>query len=268
MRLQRHEALGLGVRTGGRGVFGAFAADGAFARTSDGDLETEQAPFFAVRFLERAQVAVVVPFVQTRRTVPGLSGWGGGLGDARVSAHVELTRAGARAYVPGIALLLGASIPTGTAPDEARDALAADATGTGAFEGSAGVEVEQRFERTFVTFAGSFAQRAPRVALGVREGFGPELSALVSGGAVFAGERVLGIFLSGSRAGPARETDTGAEIPGSARGVVTMGLGGQSPVADLWRIAGTASVDGPLDGLGRNQSAGVGLSVSVVRVWP
>src|SRR4051812_8476645 len=66
-RLQRDETYGVGVHARGRGVFGAFGADGAFAGTSHGDVETEQDLFGAVQVATRVQFAFIVPFVQTRR---------------------------------------------------------------------------------------------------------------------------------------------------------------------------------------------------------
>ncbi len=266
-RLGRDEHYGVGLLLRGRNAFGAFAADGTFATTATGDVETAQELFVAARLFARAQVAVAAPFVQTRRRAPGLSDWGGGLGDVRASAHVELARAGERRFVPGVALLAGLSVPTGTPPDAAHGALAADATGTGSFEGSVGVELEQHFERIFTTLAGTVGQRSSRAVGDVRQSFGVRLAALATAGVTLANETAVGVFLVGSHQGAARDAD-GAVIDGSALALVTTGLAATSPVADGWRAQASASFDCPGAGLGRNQPTSVGLALSLLRVWP
>jgi hypothetical protein len=267
-RLQRHESYGVGLQLRGRGVFGAFGADGGYAASSDGDVEAAQELFGAARPFSRAQLALLVPFIETRRRAANLSETGGGLGDVRAAAHVELTRAGERPYVPGMALLVGASFPTGTAPDQATGLLAADATGTGAWEGSVGLEIDQRFERAFFSVAATVGQRAPREAAGVRQGFAPRFAAVASGGVVLENEVALGAFATALRQGPARDRTAGAEIPGSAVALVTAGLAATFPAGDAWRGQATASIDCPVSGWGRNQHTGAGVAVSMLRLWP
>ena len=200
--------------------------------------------------------------------MPGLTGWGGGLGDVRASLHLELTQAGARRWVPGLALLLGVSAPTGTAPDEARDPLAADATGTGAYEEHGGrargrPALRARLRDRRRLGGAARAARGGRCAGDVRA----RGRAVVSGGAVLEGDRVVGAFLSASRAGAARDSATGATIPGSERGLATVGLVAELPFADGWRARATASLDCPVSGLGRNQGASAGFAVSALRAW-
>lgn len=266
-RLQRHESYGVGLQLRGRGVFGAFGADGAYAGASDGDVEAAQELFASARIFSRAQVALLVPFIETRRRAMGLSETGGGLGDMRFAGHFELTRAGERAYVPGLALLVGGSLPTGTAPDQAELLLASDATGTGAWEGSVGLEVDQRFESIFVTVAGAVAQRASRDVMGVHQSFAPRLLAIASGGVVLEHDAALGGFVSALHQGAARD-GAGVEIAGSAQSLVTAGLAATLPVWDEWRAQATASVDCPISGWGRNQHTGAGFAVSMLRLWP
>jgi hypothetical protein len=267
-RLQRHEAFGAGVQARGRGVFGAFAADGSFAGTSSGDVETEQDLFGAIGVAGRVQVAVVLPFVETRRRAPGLTAWGGGLGDVRASARAEILRDGANGAWPGVALLLGGTFPTGTPPEEARGTLAADATGAGTASGTLGVELERRFERRFVTAAAAVGARAPRTVGQVRQSFGLEVSGLASAGTIVGDEVAVGLFVAASRQGASRDAATGAALPGSALALVTLGAGTTFPVAGGWRALGSLSVDCPVAGLGMNRSAGVGLLFSLLRAWP
>jgi hypothetical protein len=272
-RLQRHESYGVGLQLRGRGVYGTFGADGAYARTSEGDVETAQELFAAARPFERAQFALLVRFVETRRRAAGLSDTGGGIGDVRAAAHVELTLAGERRWVPGIALLVGAAFPTGTAPDQADGVLSADATGTGAWEGSVGLEIDQRFESAFVSLAGVVGQRAPRDASGVSQSFAPRYTVIASGGVVLPNEVALGAFVTALHQGPSRDRTADAEIQGTALSLLTTGLGATVPVGDAWRVQGTLSVDlphvpvWPLSELGRNQPTGAGIAVSMLRLW-
>jgi hypothetical protein len=267
-RLARSESGAVGVQARGRGVFGSFASDGSFARTSSGDLEAAQDLFGSLRVFRHAQVALLVPFVETRRRAAGLSDVGGGLGDLRLAAHVELLRAGERRFVPGLALVMGGALPTGTAPEDATGLLAADATGTGSYEGSVGLEVDQRFERAFVVFGGGVGRRTGRAVGGVQQSFGPRFTALATGGLVLDNDLTLGAFVSALHQGAARDEATGAAMPGSALSLVTAGVGATLPVGEVWRGHAALSADCPVSGLGRNQSAGAGLTVSVLRVWP
>lgn len=265
-RLQRHETYGAGLQLRGRGVYGAFAADGGYAGTAGGDFETAQELFAAARPFERAQFAVLLPFIETRRQAAGITEVGGGIGDVRAAAHVELTRAGEHAYVPGLALLAGVSLPTGTAPDQAEGVLSAGATGTGAWEGSVGLELDQRFESAFVTVAGVVGQRAPREADGVRQSFSPRFTAFASGGLVFQNDVALGVFVTALHQGPSRDRK-GVEILESALSLVTAGLAATLPAGDAWRAQGTLSIDCPVSGLGRNQTTGAAVAVSMLRLW-
>jgi hypothetical protein len=267
-RLQRNESWGVGAHARGRGVFGAFGADGAFAGTSHGDVETEQDLFGAVQLASRLQLALVVPFVQTRRQAPGLSEWGGGVGDVRASARIEILRDGAHGPVPGVALVAGVALPTGTPPEAAGDVLAAGATGTGTTAGTLGVELERRFERVFATLAGGIVARAPRTVGDVRQSFGLEVTALASGGTVVADDVAVGGFVAASRQGASRDGVTGRQIPDSALALVTFGAATAFPITEGWRGQGIVSVDCPVSGLGRNRNAGAGLGLSLLRVWP
>jgi hypothetical protein len=267
-RLQRNESFGAGVQARGRGVYGAYATDGSFAGTSSGDVETEQDLFAAVGLGGRVQVAVIVPFVETRRSAPGLTAWGGGLGDVRASARVELLRDGANGAWPGLALLVGGAFPTGTSPEEARETLAADATGTGTASASVGLELERRFERRFVTLATAVSARAPRTVGPVRQSFGLELLGLLSAGTIVGEDVAVGGFLAASRQGASRDAATGAMLPGSALALVTVGAGTAFPLSDGWRALGSLAVDCPVSGMGMNRTTGAALGLSLLRAWP
>ena len=94
------------------------------------------------------------------------------------------------------------------------------------------------------------------------------LAALVSGGLELEGGGALGAFVTGSRSGAARDATTGAAVAGTGLALLTAGLAAAWRPWEGWRAQGAAAFDCPFEGTGRNQGAGLGLSVSMLRVWP
>jgi hypothetical protein len=167
--------------------------------------------------------------------------------------------------VPGIAVLLGFVAPTGTPPERATDALSAGATGQGSFEGSVGVGIEQAFEPYFVSLSASVGLRTSRSVAGVNESFAPLLTGVVAGGRMLPRGATIGLFATWMQQGENR--DDRGRIAGSDVRLVTTGVAGTIPASDNWRLQGTASGNLSLDGLGRNQTAGVGATLSLIRLW-
>ena len=266
-RLRLHEEYGAGLQVRGRTIFGSFDPDGTYHSTAAGDIDGEQDLFAAIRLLENGQVAVLIPFLITRRSVPGVSEWGSGIGDVSLTARYDFTVAGQYPRLPGLALLLGLVAPTGRPADEARNTLATDATGTGTWEGSVGVSVEQSWGHTFAALDGWIGQRTPRSSQGIRESFEPHLTALLAGGYVFDSEISLGAFVTANWQGAGHDRSSGQQIPNSATSLCSAGGALVVPLSDAWRAQGTISVNGPVSGFGRNQLAGVGATFSILRAW-
>ena len=276
-RLRRDERYAVGLQTRMRTVVGNFGADGTYATSGAGNRELggQEDLLAAVRLGARWQVALQVPFVQTGRRVaaPGgasLSGWGGGLGDVAASARWEPLFPDERGLGwPGLALLASVSAPTGRPADQATDTLATSATGTGSWRGELGVAFETVIHRTFLTATLSIAQRTGRTAgqppTVVHQSFAPQLTAVLVGGYALAGGSTVGVFALATRQGNAR--DDGGTIAGSGVGLFTAGLAASLSVTDGWRLQTALAGDLPVDGLGRNQTAGVALSAALVRAW-
>ena len=265
-RLRPAEDFGAGAQVRERSIFGSFAANGTFATQPMGDMVTEQDLFAAARVFRRGQVAVLVPFIETRLSEPGVAGWGGGVGDVAVNARYDLLlpREGGP-HLPAIAILAGVLFPTGRAPDEVSDPN--DATGVGTFEGSLGLEIEQVWRHMFVTFDGWIGQRTHRVTASVGESFAPRLTALLAGGYAFDWGLSVGAFATANHQGDNFDLMRGQTLSNSAITQVTAGVAAAMPLAEVWRVQGTAATDWPISGLGRNQLAGAALSVSLLRVW-
>ncbi|HVR60479.1 MAG TPA: hypothetical protein VMU50_01195 [Polyangia bacterium] len=266
-RLQGAEQLGMGVRLRSRSVLGSFDSAGRYAPSPPGDLDVAEDLFAAVRVGVSGQVAFFLPIVQSRRTIPGYFSWGGGVGDLNLSGRYTWLLPGEHPIWPGITWQIGVSIPTGRSVSEASDSLAADATGTGTFEGTVGVNLQQIAGSWFVSFDGWIAQRVPRNEGGVQQSFSPRWTGVLSGGYVLGNHISAGLFLNGQTQGSSRTATDGKIIDGSAQSLVTAGGGAIVPIADVWRLAATLSLDVLISGFGRNQLGGAALSVSVCRLW-
>src|SRR5262249_7457597 len=123
----------------------------------------------------RGQLSALLPFVETWRRAPGASEGGGDLGDLQLAARVDFTLASPIVRIPGVALALGLTLPTGRPPETARHPLATDATGTGALQSSLSLSVEQMFGRVLLNVTGSLGWRSPRTVGDVREQQGLQL---------------------------------------------------------------------------------------------
>ena len=261
-RLRVYEDLATGFQARVRSTYGSFSATGDYTPVSDGDLITEQDLFVMARPSSRVQAALLVPFIQTYRRVPGMSEWGGFFGDVAVNLRYELVRTGDFRRVPVVTLLAALSAPTGRAPDQAKNTLGTDAAGTGSFEGTLGFELEQLFTHWFLSLDAWVTQRTSRAAPGGRQAFAPRFTGLLAGGYAFENEIAVGLFASASR-------ESNRASPGSPAGtgiaVATTGAAALFPVNPAWRLQAAASLDAPL--WGRNQPTTVGVSTALLRVW-
>jgi len=266
-RLRVYDDYGFGVQATERQTYGSLAADGTYHGTSTGDLVTEQDLFAMARLSSRLQLALLVPYVETYRRIPGQSEWGGFFGDVTVNGRVEVAHSGEHGAWPALTILAGLTAPTGRAPDQARDALGTDAAGTGSFQGNLGLEVERLFQHWFLLFDGWLSQRTSRGSPGGRQSFAPRLTALLAGGYVFDSRLAAGAFATVVGEGDGQDTAPGAGAVTGPR-YATAGLAGAMPLDQSWRLQATASADLPLGGWGRNQPTTFAFSTSLVRVWP
>jgi hypothetical protein len=267
-RLAPHETFLAGMQARASNVFASFDADGHYATPPPGttELDLEQDLFAAVRFLGRAQAAVLVPLVEThRQTRANGAEFGGGVGDVNVSARYDFTLAGASKVVPGIGLLAGLTVPTGTAPDAASHPLATDATGIGAFQGNLGLALEQTYGPWLVNATVLVAKRAARNVQGIHSLLGTQTTALLAGGYTFSNEAA--IVLVGSFTVEGNATVDGEEQAKSSRRILTASVAGLLPLNDHVRLTGSVFMNPPVPMLGRNLPATAGLTLGAVYAW-
>jgi hypothetical protein len=263
-RLQLHEDALVGTQLKGGTVLGTFDPSGRFlgspAGTTEGDFEEDL--FGAIRLLRRGQIALLVPFIETQRQDPTDGGhFGGGIGDVNLSARYDFVTAGESRYVPGVAALAGITFPTGVAPEQATPPLGVNVTGTGAFQGNAGIALEQTFGPWLLNATGLVAVRSARFG----EQLAPQGTLLAA--AAYTLPDDVAIALSASYA---FEGDATFSVPtnvSSSKRLTVVTLSGFWPVTDTWRVLGGIYLDPPVDHLGSNQSAAGGLTLTVIRSW-
>lgn len=271
-RLALHEDALVGVQVKAGLVPGSFDPAGNYVASPPGanELDLEQDVFGAVRVLERGQIAVLVPLIETWRTSLGQSEAGGGLGDVNANVRYDFLYAGASSVVPGIAALAGVTFPTGTPPDApGLGPLATGATGIGAYQINLGLAAEQTFGPWLFNATGLFAQRTARtVGSGpnaVSEALAVQWTALFAAAYTFENDAALALSVSEVFEGDA--TINGADSPGTARRLPTVTFFGLLPLSDAFRLQASIYDNPPIPTLGANQTADIGLSITAVRAW-
>ena len=101
-RLAAHEDALVGLQFRSANVFGSFRSYASYVSARATEWDFEQDVFGAVRVAPRAQLALLVPLVETYRRAQGVSDGGAGLGDVNLSGRYEFVLAGESRYVPGI----------------------------------------------------------------------------------------------------------------------------------------------------------------------
>lgn len=266
-RVGPHDEALVGVQVQAANAFGSYGATGGYRRAAPGtsEYDLEQDVFGAIRVFRNGQISLLVPFLETHRSTPTLTEFGGGIGDINLGARYDLIRTQQFKFVPGIALLGGLTLPTGTSPDAARKPLATDATGVGAVQGIVGVALEHVEGHWLVTVTGMVAKRAAHSARGVDETLGTQAIGVVAGGYTFDNEVTVGLVAS--YAAEANATINGVEAPSSSRRTVTARAVGLVPVSDALFVQGGIFANPPLDGWGKNGPASFGLTLALVRTW-
>jgi len=264
-RLEPHEWALVGIQLRAGDVFGSYEPGGRYVASpsADSEFDLEQDLFGAVRVLGRGQVALLVPLLETLRATPqDGSHFGGGIGDVNLGARYDFVLAGQSQYVPGIALLGGATFPTGTAVESSTAPLAVDTTGIGAFQGNVALALEQTFGPWLVNATGMLAARTPRFG----ETLAPQGTLLGAGAYTFPNDAAAVLALSYAFEGDATRSN-GTAIVGSAKRLTTATASVLWPLSDAWRLVGGLFLNPPFSSFGASQVATGGLTITVIRSW-
>jgi hypothetical protein len=264
-RLELHEQALAGMELRAGTALGSYGAGGHYLGSPSGvtEFDYEEDLFGALRVFRRGQVALLVPLVETQRQTPQDGGHiGGGIGDINASARYDFVVAGESAYVPGIALLAGLTLPTGTAPESATAPLAVDATGIGAWQANVALALEQTFGSWLVNATGIAAKRTARFG----QTLGTQVTLLAAGAYTFDNDAALALSASYALEGDATNSD-GTAVPESSKRLTTVSLSLLWPIGDLWRVFGGLYVEPPISGFGTNQPSVSGLTLTIIRSW-
>lgn len=262
-RLEPHEDALAGIQVRAASVLGSYQLHRGYVGSPSGDTEYdyEEDALGAIRILRQGQVALLAPLVETSRGTPqDGSHFGGGVGDLNLSMRYDFVLAGESRYVPGVALLAGLTLPTGTPIESAKRDV--DATGIGAFQGSIAVALEQTFGPWLVNATGIVTRRTSRFG----QTLGTQGTLLVAGAYTFSNDAAAALSLSYTFEGDATRSD-GRDIPDSSKRVTTVTLLGLWPISDAWRLLGSVLWNPPVDALGNNQPATGGLTLTIIRSW-
>jgi len=264
-RLKPYEDALLGVQVRAAGVLGSYDERGRYVSSPAGDTEGdfEQDVLGALRVLPRGQITLLMPIVETLRSTP-LDGsrFGGGIGDMNLSARYDFVLAGESNYFPGLALLAGITLPTGTPVESATAPLAVDATGIGTVQGQFGLALEQTFGPWLANATATVAARGPRFG----ETLGTQVTVLAAGAYTFSNDAAFALALSYAFEGDATTT-AGMSVPASSKRVTTATVSVLWPLRGGWRLLGGLFLNPPVDALGSNQPATGGFIFTVIRSW-
>ena len=271
VRLAPPDDYAVGLQTRVRSDMGSFLPDGSYVSTStssEQDVEQDLAASF--RLARRAQVGIVLPYVETHRTQPGVDEWGSGLGDVALNARYDFKLAAEMTYWPGFALLGGVVFPTGKSVADGTNPTSTDATGTGTFNASLGVDLEKVHGPLYgavnlwATYSGSSS--APGANnMTITTSYPLQLTALAVAGYVFESEAAVALYVNFLERGDTAVN--GATSGGSDLRLTTVGATGLLPIEVDWRLSASFYADILASSFGRNEQAGVGGTVSLVHAW-
>jgi hypothetical protein len=266
-RLAQHEEALVAFQAKGSDIVGSFDEGRQFVSPRGAsEVDLEQDLIGTLRFLDRGQVSLLVPLAESGKSDPGVSQFGGGLGDLSVSARWDFINAReGGSGLPGVAVLAGITAPTGRPVESAAPPLGADATGTGAWQGGVGLAVEQSWRHLFAVGTALLTQSAPRHVDGISETLGLQFSAGAALGWAFDGGPALGATLTFVQA---RDVVINGQLqPHTSRSQTVLGVALAKPLGEDWRVQGALSAQVPISGLAQNEPSSIGLSVLIIRGW-
>ncbi len=263
-RLALHERALVGVALRFDRKTGDFGRDAGYVPVEEeSQVGLREDLLIAARLGEHLQVGTSVSYLQTWKSFDRESDFGGGLGDLAFSARYDFLVAGEHAFLPGIALSSGLSVPTGKTVDHTTHRLAADVTSSGFTQATLALSLEDLFwSRVYVEAAGAFTYWVPRSIEDSRVARRPQVSVSLGASWAVAGSSSVGAIGTLELQG-ATETD-GVPSPGSNRRSTTIAVIAGLPLGDF-RLQMSVFDTLPINGLGRNEEAMFGVRVAVIR---
>jgi len=144
-RLKMWEKFAIGANLTYSDSQGSWDELGEYFALSEGYDEqlSSLKPWVIGRVNERLEVSLLTPLVTTSRQIGDEQARGVGLGHVELNSRYELLAIGAYQGLPGIALHLGVTLPTGTRPDQSYESpLMTATTAKGSWASSLSMDVE------------------------------------------------------------------------------------------------------------------------------
>lgn len=267
-RLELHEQALVGAQLRAAWQLGTYSTSGDYRPRARGGvvLDTEQDLFVALRVLRRGQFGVLAPVLESyRHSAAAGAELGGGIGDVNLNARYDFVWGRQLGYWPGIAALLGVTLPSGRAPEMARKPLASDATGIGTTQVTLGIALERPLDDWLISLNGLLAKRAPRSVHGVKSELGTQLSAVLALGYTFLPDASAAVLLTYLHEGNARID--GRVVEGSGRKQLRVSAAFSVALSDTTRAQVSFFLDPALAGFGQNLPASTGGACTIVRSW-
>ncbi len=170
-----------------------------FVPNTPGTSDVELRPSLAglVRIHERVQLSARVPWLVNLKSAGSVHDVAAFFGDSMLAVRLEPIGIGEYDAVPGIAVTVSATLPTGRPMSQTKTALAADVTGRGAWVPAVGLTLEQTWGRWYLQGNVGLAVPLPMpgFAPGVTQRFGPAVDVTLAGGVELRPGLVLSLVL-------------------------------------------------------------------------
>ena len=261
--LGNHEKALVGAQLRLAETHGTYPSSGSFfARQPGRDARVEPTFYGSYRVLPRAQVSFTVPLSFVRRRAEGVVESRANVGDLGLVGRYDLVRAG-ESTIPGLAILAGVQAPTGTPSDRGTGLLAADVSGTGSWEGNAGLSVEQTFGHVVLHATALVGVRTPREVLGLEQQLGLRSLYLLGAGWVWDDDTSMLLTLTHTADGAV--TIDGEKADGTGFRVTQAAFVLTTPITDTLRLRTSLFTDIPP--LGANRQTLGGTTLGLAKTW-
>lgn len=182
-RLAIWEEAAFGLSSSFGTAVGSFDQRGKYLPFNDyEDRESRLLGWGILRLSPSLEASLRLPWVFGTRAAAGRQESGSGPGDLAAGIRWELLPLGTFQGIPGVALTLGGSAPTGRSPGESRSSLGSDITSRGAWTASAGLSLEKAHDPWFVRLDVAGIASFPATTSGGQQRFGPAFEATLGGG--------------------------------------------------------------------------------------
>ena len=266
-RLTSIEDAAVGLQLSAAVNTGSFDPAGHYSNNPSGASEQDfmESAFGTVKFADRAQVTLLVPFDETHRSIVGANEAGGGVGDVNLSVRYDFLLAKEVRYWPGVAVLAGGTAPTGRTVENSGDLLGTNATGLGAWQGTLGLALEQSYGPILVNLTGLLTDRTSRDVFGVHETLGLQFTGLAAVGYAFHFNAGLAFIVQTSiEQDPVLD---GVTQQGAGRQSTAIGLAGGGPLWEDWRFQGSLTDALQISNLGQGQPVGITATLALLHSW-